>query len=223
MKNNAIGYIRVSTEKQANHGISLENQQQKIIDYCTRKQLNLTEIVIDAGTSGGIPLAEREGGRRINSALAQNVNHVISVKLDRLFRDTIDALVSIEEWRKQNIAVHLLDFAGEEVASNSSMGKMMLTLQAGFAQMEKDLIRERTIAALSHKKSKGELCGQVPFGYIVNGKQLVEAPNRKQAITTMRKLKNSGKGCRFIADAIQSDFGLKISHATVNKLLKEQE
>jgi site-specific DNA recombinase len=48
---NAIGYIRVSTEDQAKEGVSLDNQRSKITAYCQLKDLDLSEIVEDAGIS----------------------------------------------------------------------------------------------------------------------------------------------------------------------------
>jgi len=219
--NKAIAYIRVSTEKQAIHGVSLEAQEKKIKEYCTRKNLDLSKIMIDKGVSGGTKLKNRPEGCKISQEIAAGITHIVSVKLDRLFRDTVDALVSIETWEEKGVALHLLDFAGEEVSSNSSAGKLMFTIHAGFAQMEKDLIKERTTVALSHKKAKGERCGQIPFGYTVNNKVLVEVPGREKALECIHELHKIGKSSRFIADAIQSDFGLKVSHVTVNKLIKE--
>ena len=216
----AIAYIRVSTEKQANFGISLEIQEQKIREYCIRKQLNLVDVIIDKGVSGGISLRKRPEGSKITQAIESGVKHIVSVKLDRLFRNTIDALISIEIWQKDNVGLHLLDFAGAEVDTSTSAGKLMFTMVAGFAQMEKDLIRERTQSAMNHKKLKGERCGQIPFGYSVNNKMLVENPKRKPAIKCIKELHEMGKSSRFIATTIQSDYKITISHATVNKLIK---
>ena len=47
----AIGYVRVSTEDQAKEGVSLDNQKSKIETYCELKDLDLSEIVEDAGLS----------------------------------------------------------------------------------------------------------------------------------------------------------------------------
>ena len=57
----AIGYIRCSTHEQADSGLGLKAQDERIRAYCTLKGLRLTEIVQDAGVSGGKPLASREG------------------------------------------------------------------------------------------------------------------------------------------------------------------
>ena len=56
---NAIGYIRVSTEDQADSGLGLEAQRQRIKAYCEMKGLSLSTIFEDAGVSGGKTLATR--------------------------------------------------------------------------------------------------------------------------------------------------------------------
>ena len=61
----AIGYIRCSTHEQADSGLGLDAQAQRIRAYCTLKDLQLIDIIQDAGVSGGKPLASREGGQRL--------------------------------------------------------------------------------------------------------------------------------------------------------------
>jgi site-specific DNA recombinase len=59
---NAIGYIRVSTEDQADSGLGLEAQRQRIKAYCEMKGLHLAEILEDTGVSGGKALSTRPAG-----------------------------------------------------------------------------------------------------------------------------------------------------------------
>lgn len=47
-----VGYIRVSTEGQANDGVSLEAQEAKIRAYCGLNDMELVEVYVDAGLSG---------------------------------------------------------------------------------------------------------------------------------------------------------------------------
>ncbi len=87
----AIGYIRCSTHEQADSGLGLDAQNQRIRAYCTLKDLDLTDIITDAGVSGGKPLAKREGGQRLLATLKQRkASAVVMMKLDRGFRDARD-------------------------------------------------------------------------------------------------------------------------------------
>jgi len=75
------------------------------------------------------------------------------VKLDRLFRNATDALQKSAEWDKAKLALHILDMDGSNIDTASAVGKMFFTMTAGFAEMERNLISERTKAALSFKKA----------------------------------------------------------------------
>ena len=100
MTETAIGYIRVSTSDQVDNGVSLEAQRERIGAYALAQGLKLVEIVADEGVSGAKPLAERAAGARLVEVVdrptvrrrAPAVRHVIALKLDRLFRDAVDAL-----------------------------------------------------------------------------------------------------------------------------------
>jgi DNA invertase Pin-like site-specific DNA recombinase len=66
--NDALGYIRVSSEEQAGSGLGLEAQRQLIAACCTVKGLRLAEVSEDLGVSGGKPLASRPAGGRLLAA-----------------------------------------------------------------------------------------------------------------------------------------------------------
>ena len=68
----AIGYVRCSTQEQADSGLGLDAQAERIRAYCAMRKLVLADIVTDAGVSGGKPLAARDGGQRLLCALRQN-------------------------------------------------------------------------------------------------------------------------------------------------------
>ncbi len=114
----AVGYVRVSTDQQVDHGVSLETQHERIRAYTLLHKLNLVEIVSDEGISGSIPLADRPGGRRVLDLLRHDgAGHVVALKLDRLFRDAADALVQTRSWDRKGIAVHLIDVGGQTIIS----------------------------------------------------------------------------------------------------------
>src|SRR5215471_9943745 len=64
----ALGYIRVSSEEQAESGLGLEAQRQRIAGYCALKELRLAEVFADPGISGGKPLASRPAGSQLLAA-----------------------------------------------------------------------------------------------------------------------------------------------------------
>ena len=124
MRAPAIGYIRVSTDAQADHGVSLETQRESLTAYALMSKLDLVEVVADEGVSASIPLAERPGGARVLDLVeARPPGHVVAMKLDRLFRDTIDMLTQTRAWDRAGVAMHLTDFGGQTINTSTAIGK----------------------------------------------------------------------------------------------------
>jgi DNA invertase Pin-like site-specific DNA recombinase len=82
----ALGYIRVSSEEQADSGLGLEARRQRIAAYCQMNGLRLAKVFEDPGVSGGKPLACRPAGRQLLAAAKKRRSIVIVAKLDRLCR-----------------------------------------------------------------------------------------------------------------------------------------
>lgn len=199
----AIGYVRVSTQEQAEHGISLDAQEARIRAYCTMRGLDLVEVVIDAAVSAGkYTLDEREGGSRIIAAVkAFTVRHIVSVKLDRLFRDAEDALHQTKAWDKAGVALHLIDLGGASIDTSTAMGRMFMTMMAGFAELERNVIAERTALALARKREKGEKTGgDVPYGKMLatDGRHLIDNPSEQITIALIRDVRQAGISIRGI-------------------------
>ena len=99
----AFGYIRVSTEEQADSGLGLEAQRQRIRHYCELKGLKLGEIYEDPGLSGGKPLANRKAGAELLADARRTKPVVVVARLDRLFRSVADAAQTIVDFDKRGI------------------------------------------------------------------------------------------------------------------------
>jgi DNA invertase Pin-like site-specific DNA recombinase len=152
----AIGYIRCSTHEQADSGLGLDAQEKCIRAYLALKGLELTDIVTDAGVSGGKPLGKREGGQRVLAALKQRqADAIVMMKLDRGFRDARDCLNTVEKWDRAGVALHVIDLGGNAIDTTSAAGRFMLVVLAGAAEMERNLTRERTKSAMAVKRANG--------------------------------------------------------------------
>ena len=204
--NKAILYIRVSTDEQASEGISIEAQQAKLLAYCQQRGLQVVETIIDAGVSGGKYLSQRPGGQKLIEMLkSRKASHVVAVKLDRLFRNAADGLWTIENWDNDGISTHLIDINGMGLDTSSPMGRMMLTMMAGFAQLERSMIRDRTKVALNHKKATGKKYCQSVFGWDFDDAGNAVANSAEQAIiAVIFTLRKAGKSLRAIASHLSS-------------------
>jgi DNA invertase Pin-like site-specific DNA recombinase len=205
----AVGYVRVSTEDQAREGISLDNQEAKIEAYVAINGLELVGIIRDEGTSG--KSLDRAGMTKLLKLVeAGEVEAVVVYKLDRLSRKTLDNLQLIERFEYKGVAFHSIS---EKIDTKSATGKFFLTIASAMAQMERDLIAERTRDALLHKKTKGEWVGRVPFGFKVEGTKLSEDTEEMKVVQKAKRMRRNGKSMRDIAGA------LNLSVGTVHKLL----
>ena len=202
----AIGYIRVSTIGQAEEGVSLEAQEAAIRAYCVLRGLELTDVVVDSGVSGGKELATRDGGQRVlDAARKRTVQAVVAYKLDRLFRDAADCLNVTKHWDKVGTSLHLIDVGGQSIDTSSTMGRFFLTMMAGVAEMERNMIGDRTKSAMAHKRSKNErISRRIPFGWDLeaDGVKLTENPIERAVIREMQSLRESGLSFRKIADEL---------------------
>jgi DNA invertase Pin-like site-specific DNA recombinase len=212
----AVGYIRVSTKDQVKEGISLDAQKAKIEAYAAINDLELLEIIRDEGASGKD--LEREGMAKLLDLVGSGkVEAVIVYKLDRLSRRTLDTLSLIESLESKGIAFHSIS---EKVDTKSATGKFFLTIISAVAQMERDLIAERTKDALKHKRQKGEWSGRIPFGFRIKDNRLVEDLEQIKVIQKAKRLRRSGKSLREISRALCLSLGyvhkaLKINLRTV--------
>ena len=198
----AIGYVRVSTEDQAKEGVSLDNQKSKIEAYCHLKDLDLSEIIEDAGISA--KNLKRPGVQKVlKLARTKQVDAIVVYKLDRIFRSTVDALETTKLFEKWNVSFHSIH---ETLDTKSAMGRFFFTLTAALAEMERRIIGERTKAALAHKRAKRESIGGYapPYGYDLDGTgHLVRNDLEQRGIKLIKGLHGKGNSLRMICRELE--------------------
>ncbi|MBA7491115.1 hypothetical protein ES702_01660 [subsurface metagenome] len=194
-----MGYVRVSTEEQAREGISLEVQEDKIKKYADLHNLDLVEVIRDEGKSGKD--LNREGIQKVISLCKdRSVDHLVVYKMDRLTRRTLDLLTLVEEVFKPNrVQFHSIS---EKVDTSTAQGKFFLTITGAMAQMERDLISERTREALQYKISKGENVGSPPLGFLAEDKKLLRIDGEFKVVSYVKSLKRKKLSLRQIANRL---------------------
>jgi site-specific DNA recombinase len=201
----AIGYVRCSTQEQADSGLGMDAQSERIRAYCTLRGLTLHDIVSDPGVSGGRPLASRTGGRRLIATIRKRkAAAVVMLKLDRMFRNAGDCLTTVEEWERQGVSLHVIDLGGNAIDTTSAAGRFMLVVLAGAAEMERNLTRERTRSAMAVKRANGQLIGAVPYGYNLadDGRSLTPNLDEQTVIREIQAFRDIGKTLSAIAETL---------------------
>lgn len=190
----AVGYIRVSTEEQAREGVSLDAQEAALAAYAQLHDLSLTRVVRDAGASGKD--LTRPGIRELLALVDDGeVGAIIVYRLDRLSRRTRDLLELVERLEGAGVALHSIH---ERLDTQTAVGRFVLRTLASLAEMERDLIVERTREALRHKAQRGEWVGRVPLGYRLEGGRLIPDPTAQAILHRARSLRYRGFSLREI-------------------------
>ena len=110
---------------------------------------------------------------------------------------------------QESIALHLVDLGGQTLDTSSAMGRFFLTVMAGAAELERNLIRERTSEAMSYVKSQGlKTGGDVPYGYAVavDGKTLVAVSGAGHARGNPQRTAAGFEPAAIVAELAQKGF-----------------
>jgi len=144
-----FAYLRVSTTDQ-----TTEQQLKQILDagYAVESD----RVYVELGVSGKVPALQREQFRRLHDRLSKQ-DTIIVAKLDRLGRDTLDVISTIENLTGMGVSVVVL---GLGVLDQSPQSRLTLTMLAAISQFERELISERTRAKLAQLKAEGVKLGR---------------------------------------------------------------
>lgn len=171
-------YTRVSTDEQRRNGQSIEAQKEQLYEYCSKNDLNVLDYYEDNGFSGGT--LNRPAFQKLLKDLRPN-EVVLTCRLDRLTRSTVDGLSVINAWNDKNIGVkciHDLD-----IDTTTANGKLILTVLLGLAANEREHASERINETFANKKKLGEPCsGCCALGYKVEPKKVVIVPEEANMV-----------------------------------------
>jgi site-specific DNA recombinase len=218
----AIGYVRVSTEKQADHGVSLDAQSEKIRAMAVVQGADLLDTLVDAGESAK-SLQRPAMARLLSMVDAGEVDIVIIAKLDRLTRSVKDLADLLERFHKRGVA---LVSVAESLDTGSAAGRLVLNIMTAVSQWEREAIGERTATALQHKRAHRQVYSRTPFGFARQGAELIPIPEEQATIEHMRQCRVQGWTLQSIADTLNNqriptkDNGTKWFPASVAKVLK---
>ena len=190
----AIGYVRVSTEKQADFGVSLEAQTEKVRAMAVVHGADLAEVIVDAGESAK-SLTRPGMARLLRLVDAGQVDTVIIAKLDRLTRSVKDLAELLERFTRRGVS---LISVAESLDTGSAAGRLVLNIMTAVSQWEREAIGERTRDAMHHKRANGERVGTLPYGYrlAADGVHIEPEPAEQAVLNAMRELKDAGLSTR---------------------------
>lgn len=194
----AIGYIRVSTEMQAEGGVSLDAQRAAIAQYCALYEFELIDIESDEGISGKTLV--RPGLMRAFERMeCGEAQMLVIVKLDRLTRSVKDLGLLLERYFGDGR--FNLTSVSERIDTTSAAGRLTLNILTSVAQWEREVISERISTAMQHMKTQGKRVGYVPFGKQLGEDGVFLKPHQpeQEVLELIASLRDEGLSLRKIA------------------------
>ncbi|QDA32044.1 helix-turn-helix domain-containing protein [Thermococcus indicus] len=187
-------YLRVSTDEQ-----DIDSQMESVKGWLSEKGIEEFEIIKDEGVSGGIPAKKRPGFSKILE-MAREGDILVVSELTRLGRSLGDVILTLNELTEKGVRVVAVK-EGLDSTSDAMQFKIMTTLLALFADLEREFIRKRTREGLMRARGKGKRLGRPPV--LDEGK-----------LVTVVELYQKGFSARKIAGI------LNVSPSTVSRALR---
>ena len=219
-----VGYCRVSTDQQAEHGASLDAQVEKIRQYAALYGLELVAVIEDRGASA--KTLDREG---LQTALAMlrkgHGEGLLICKLDRLTRSVKDLGTLIEQYFDRYTLMSIED----KVDTGSASGRLILNVLMSVSQWEREAIGERTKAVMAHKRAMGERTSRfAPYGFQIgdDGKTLVPDRDEQALLDAIREAHQRGLTQRaLVAELTRQGFctrkGTALSRMQVQRIMRQ--
>ena len=155
-------YIRVSTEDQAREGFSLGEQEEKLLQLCNFKDLEVYKVYKDAGISAKDMEHRPQFQAMLQDMKEGKINYIVAYKLDRITRSVrdLEELISVLE---QYNCFLLCD--RDDVNTSTANGRFFVRMLTVLSQLEIEIVSERTKFGLNGAIKSGHIPGQRPFGY----------------------------------------------------------
>jgi site-specific DNA recombinase len=215
-------YTRVSHTNQVEQGSSLDNQEEKLIDFCKYNSYDIVRILSDPGVSGRKFENRQNFMKMMDMAKNKQIDVVVVYSLSRFGRNLKDTLKWVEFLEKNNVSFYTQDFQAD---TSTSHGKLMMQMVAAFAEFESNQRSELISSVMGHLKSNKKVyCGPTPLGFDKVGEDLVLNPRELSVVKRIFTLKNQGLSYIKIATALNQDGisgkkGGKFSQMTIKRIV----
>jgi DNA invertase Pin-like site-specific DNA recombinase len=188
-------YVRVSTEEQAKEGFSLDAQREVLEDYAMLMDYEVYKVYVDDGYSG------RNTRRPAYRNMMEEMDFwdsILVLKMDRIHRNTRNFIEMMEVLNKKG-----KDFISqqEQLNTKTAMGRFVMQMIQGIAQLESEQIGERTKDGMRQKAEtldvnedeKRTMGFTPPFGYRIQDGRLVDDPDEQIVVETIFDLYEAGE------------------------------
>jgi DNA invertase Pin-like site-specific DNA recombinase len=203
-----IGYLRVSTDLQADQGLGLDVQRRGIRAWAKANSHRIVGWHSDEGVSGSNGIETRQALLdALNDLEDRKAAGLVVYRLDRLARKlTVQEATLARAWALgcSVFAVDLGEIARDD--PDDPMRTALRQMVGVFAQLERGMIAARLRAGRRLKGERGGYAGGAPgFGVRAEGRELVQDDREQQVIARIRDEHEQGRSTRVIAQALNDD------------------
>lgn len=192
-----VAYCRVSTDQQADSGLSIEAQREQLVSFAIASGLELVGLFIDAGISGAKDENERPGLREALAAITEGrADALVVSKRDRLARDM--SLAGFIETTIRRAGAELI------VLDEQDVSPIVRCVMQMVAQIERELASQRTRLAMKALRAQGKHCGSTPYGYLIRDGRLEPRAGEIEIVLQIVELRGKKKTLADIAGLLTS-------------------
>lgn len=217
-------YIRVSTQEQKLHGISLDAQRDKLTEYAEKHGLKIVAWYEDEGVSGRKLIKNRPALQKmLNDAQAGKFDRIIFIKLDRFFR-------SVAEYHEcmKKIDPVLWTATEEKYDLTTANGRAFVNMKLTIAELEADQTGERIDLVNEYKVKTGQaLTGSRSQGYghtvknIDGFKRVIKDPETAHIVEDYINHFLSHQNKRQAHIYVKNKYHTNVSYNSLTKVLKD--
>lgn len=208
------GYVRVSTEAQADKGMGLHVQRDSIARWAANNGHTIAKWAEDAGESGSNGMERRTGLAEAFGCLGERprrVTGIVVARLDRFARELVLQETLLAEVRRLKGRVFSCA-AGEDAYLEDDPGDPSRTLVrqilGAVSQYERAMIRLRLDAGMARKRAEGGYVGGgIPYGWEVVDAELREVPAEQDVLRIIDLARRDGRSWRYISKML-NDLGV---------------
>ena len=215
-------YVRVSTQEQKLHGLSLDAQKMKLTEYAEKNNMRIVEWYVDEGVSARKLIRKRpELQRMIQDAEKGKFDRIIFIKLDRFFR-------SVAEYHEcmKRISPVVWTTTEEKYDLSTAQGRMLVNMKLTIAEMEADMAGERVDLVNEYKVSTGQpLSGSMPFGFKIfidpstGRKKIIRDPDDEDVLEDLIEHYMTHQSKKKTVIYAKTAHNIAISHDSLTRLL----
>lgn len=201
LQRDVLAYCRVSTDIQAETGVSIQSQKERIEGWVSYKRYNLKKYYVDDGISAGT-MNRPELMRMLKDCREGDI--IITADLSRLSRSMEDAITIIKLINKHGGELVCLS---PDIDFSTPQGKLLMHMLFAISEFERSQIKERVKATMKTVSTSGKLRSKAPFGWKFVGKDQEMVHCDEQQVVIERIIKDFESGMTFttIAHALNCE------------------